>query len=139
MPSFTRTLFAAGLLAAAASAQPVANPFEHPRCQIPPGIVITQCRKPNTLALAYDDGPYTLTSELVDMLDAAGAKATFFWTGTLYGCIYDHVDAIRKAYASGHQVASHTWLVYLFFVSDDARRTERKKKRKKRKRNSHEW
>ncbi|KAL2753219.1 carbohydrate esterase family 4 protein [Sodiomyces alcalophilus JCM 7366] len=109
MTNLTRTLLLTGLLAAAASAKPVGNPFEPPRCKIPPGIIISQCRKPNTLALGYDDGPYTFTSELVDMLDAAGAKATFFWTGTLYGCIYDHADAMRKAYASGHQIASHTW------------------------------
>ncbi|ROT38400.1 chitin deacetylase [Sodiomyces alkalinus F11] len=111
MPTFSRTLLLAGLLATAATAtaSPVANPFELPKCQIPPGIIITQCRKPGVMALGYDDGPYTMTLELVDMLDAAGAKATFFWTGTLYGCIYDHVDAIKKAYASGHQVASHTW------------------------------
>lgn len=61
------------------------------------------------LALAYDDGPYQYTSELVDILDAAGAKATFFFTGTLYGCIYNQASAVQKAYNSGHQVASHTW------------------------------
>jgi peptidoglycan/xylan/chitin deacetylase (PgdA/CDA1 family) len=74
-----------------------------------PGVVIQQCSKPGMLALAYDDGPYIYTSELVDILDAAGAKATFFWTGTLYGCIYGQAAAVKKAYASGHQIASHTW------------------------------
>ncbi len=74
-----------------------------------PGVVITQCSKPGTLALAYDDGPYIYTSDLVDILDAAGAKATFFWTGVLYGCIYNQAAAVKKAFASGHQIASHTW------------------------------
>ena len=74
-----------------------------------PGVVITQCASPGMLALAYDDGPYQYTSELVDILDAAGAKATFFFTGTLYGCIYNQASAVQKAYNSGHQVASHTW------------------------------
>ena len=30
-------------------------------------------------------------------------------TGTLYGCIYNQAAAIKKAFASGHQIASHTW------------------------------
>ncbi len=63
------------------------------------------------LALAYDDGPHTYTQQLVDMLDKAGVKGTFFWTGTLYGCIYKQTEAIKAAYKSGHQVASHTWCV----------------------------
>lgn len=74
-----------------------------------PGVKIWGCSKPGVLALAYDDGPHIYTSELVDILDAAGAKATFFFTGTLYGCIYSQAAAVKKAYASGHQIASHTW------------------------------
>jgi peptidoglycan/xylan/chitin deacetylase (PgdA/CDA1 family) len=74
-----------------------------------PGVVIQKCASPGQLALAYDDGPYQYTSNLVDILDRAGAKATFFFTGTLYGCIYNQAAAVKKAYASGHQIASHTW------------------------------
>lgn len=77
-----------------------------------PGVVIQRCTKPGMLALAYDDGPYLYTDELVDILNAAGAKATFFWTGTLYGCIYGQTAAIKKAFASGHQIASHTWWAF---------------------------
>jgi peptidoglycan/xylan/chitin deacetylase (PgdA/CDA1 family) len=72
-------------------------------------VVITKCSQAGVLALAYDDGPYQYTSTLVDILDKAGAKGTFFWTGTLYGCIYNQKAAVQKAYASGHQIASHTW------------------------------
>lgn len=83
---------------------------EHLVPRVPdPGAVITQCASPGMLALAYDDGPSQYTSELVDILDAANAKATFFFTGTLYGCIYDQASAVQKAYNSGHQIASHTW------------------------------
>ncbi|CRK10172.1 hypothetical protein BN1723_017186, partial [Verticillium longisporum] len=92
-----------------AAALPVESPLELLRREPPAGVVMSQCSRPGVLALAYDDGPYQYTSELVDLLDAAGAKATFFWTGTLYGCIYDHAPAVQKAFASGHQVASHTW------------------------------
>ena len=93
--------------AAVATAVHDAHPIELFRRQ--GGQVITQCSKPGILALAYDDGPYQYTSDLVDILDAAGAKGTFFWTGTLYGCIYNQADAVKKAYASGHQISSHTW------------------------------
>ncbi|KAI1743845.1 carbohydrate esterase family 4 protein [Xylaria scruposa] len=73
------------------------------------GTVITKCSKSGVLALAYDDGPYQYTSSLIDTLDAAGVKGTFFFTGTLYGCIYNQRAAVKKAYDNGHQVASHTW------------------------------
>jgi peptidoglycan/xylan/chitin deacetylase (PgdA/CDA1 family) len=97
------------LLAAGVAAVPVLSPIEVMKRAASPGTVYTKCTKPGYLALAYDDGPYTMTSQLVDTLDKAGVKGTFFWTGTLYGCIYSQADAVKKAYASGHQVASHTW------------------------------
>lgn len=97
------------LLAASTSAYPVENPIQLIQRAPSPGVVITKCSQPGTLALAYDDGPYQYTSTLVDILDKAGAKGTFFWTGTLYGCIYNQKAAVQKAYASGHQIASHTW------------------------------
>ncbi|KAH7313856.1 polysaccharide deacetylase [Stachybotrys elegans] len=100
-------LLVAGLLASSALGVPIENPVNVIRQAS--GVVITRCANPRMLALAYDDGPYQYTSELVDILDRGGAKATFFWTGTLYGCIYNQASAVRKAYASGHQIASHTW------------------------------
>lgn len=104
-----RDIVVTASLLAVATAVPVANPLDLFRRAPSPGVVITQCASPGMLALAYDDGPYQYTSDLVDILDAAGAKATFFWTGTLYGCIYNQAAAVKKAYASGHQIASHTW------------------------------
>jgi len=64
---------------------------------------------PGTIAITFDDGPYQWTSALIDSLNTAGVKATFFMCGKLYGCIYDYADVVKKAYNSGHQVASHTW------------------------------
>jgi peptidoglycan/xylan/chitin deacetylase (PgdA/CDA1 family) len=104
MKMLAETVLAGMLLASGAAAAPGCN-HGGPHA----GVVIQQCSKPGMLALAYDDGPYIYTSDLVDILDAAGAKATFFWTGTLYGCIYDQAAAVKKAFASGHQIASHTW------------------------------
>jgi len=97
------------LLVAGAAAFPTPSPIELMRRGPNPGIVITKCTNPGMLALAYDDGPYTYTSTLIDILDKAGAKGTFFWTGTLYGCIYKSQAAVEKAYKSGHQIASHSW------------------------------
>ncbi|KAL2150476.1 hypothetical protein VTH82DRAFT_7039 [Thermothelomyces myriococcoides] len=104
-----KTVLGGLALASSAIAAPAPNPIEFVKRAPPAGVVIQKCSKPGVLALAYDDGPYQFTSRLVDILDAAGAKATFFWTGTLYGCIYNQADAVKKAFASGHQIASHTW------------------------------
>ena len=98
-----------GLLVAGAAALPTLSPLELYKRAPNPGIVISKCTSPGMLALAYDDGPYQYTSQLVDILDKGGAKGTFFWTGTLYGCIYRQDAAVKKAFASGHQVASHSW------------------------------
>jgi peptidoglycan/xylan/chitin deacetylase (PgdA/CDA1 family) len=97
------------LLAAGVVAYPVESPISMIKRAPSPGIVITKCSKPGVLALAYDDGPYQYTQQLVDILNKGGAKATFFWTGTLYGCIYGQKAAVKSAYESGHQIASHTW------------------------------
>ncbi|CEL52558.1 Bifunctional xylanase/deacetylase OS=Cellulomonas fimi GN=xynD PE=1 SV=1 [Rhizoctonia solani AG-1 IB] len=73
--------------------------------------VYTTCTKPKTLAITFDDGPNTYTKTIVDTLDKAGGKATFFFNGKNYNCIYDATNAERAKYAydHGHQVASHTW------------------------------
>jgi peptidoglycan/xylan/chitin deacetylase (PgdA/CDA1 family) len=62
-------------------------------------------------ALTFDDGPYTYQQTLLDELQAAGAKATFFVNGNNWGCIYDeaHVASLRRAYEAGHTIGSHTW------------------------------
>ncbi|KAG8757391.1 Carbohydrate esterase 4 protein, partial [Ceratobasidium sp. 423] len=73
--------------------------------------VYTTCTQPKTLAVTFDDGPNTYTKTIVDTLNAAGGKATFFFNGKNYNCIYDTTNADRAKYAfdRGHQVASHTW------------------------------
>ena len=102
-------IIVSAMLAASVAGYPGDDPIEFLKRATTPGVVMTKCNSPGMLALAYDDGPYTYTSQLVDILDKAGAKGTFFWTGTLYGCIYKEAEAVKKAFASGHQIASHTW------------------------------
>ncbi|CCO36499.1 Bifunctional xylanase/deacetylase Includes: RecName: Full=Endo-1,4-beta-xylanase D [Rhizoctonia solani AG-1 IB] len=57
--------------------------------------VYTTCTKPKTLAITFDDGPNTYTKTIVDTLDKAGGKATFFFNGKNYNCIYDATNAER--------------------------------------------
>lgn len=78
-----KTFLSGLLLAACATAQE--DGHEGCKRRTSPGIVYTKCAKPGVLALAFDDGPYQYTQKLVDTLNAAGAKGTFFMTGTLYG------------------------------------------------------
>ncbi len=77
-----------------ASAVSVPSPIDVIRRDHSLGTVITKCAKPGVLALAFDDGPYQYTQKLVDTLNAAGAKGTFFFTGTLYG--EENVDGGEK-------------------------------------------
>lgn len=88
------------------------------------------CVVPGDIALTYDDGPGIYTDEIVNLLDSYGAKATFFITGINNGKgAIDTTPAwntvIKKMYANGHQLASHTWShADLSTLTEDARRTE---------------
>ncbi|RPA71581.1 glycoside hydrolase/deacetylase [Ascobolus immersus RN42] len=95
----------------AAEAEPV-NPHNIilPRALQPAaGSVISTCNRPGVIALTFDDGPGANMDALINTLNQAGAKATFFVTGTLYGCIYNRASSVKKAFDAGHQIASHTW------------------------------
>jgi peptidoglycan/xylan/chitin deacetylase (PgdA/CDA1 family) len=76
------------------------------------GAGIYACRKPGTVAITYDDGPYIYTDEVLNKFNAAGFKATFFVTGINIGkgAIDEKwAPVIKRMVAEGHQVASHTW------------------------------
>lgn len=85
-----KLLLAITSLLAVGSSLPVADPITIFNRAPTPGTVYTKCASPGTLALAYDDGPYQYTQTLVNTLNAAGAKGTFFFTGTLYGQCMAH-------------------------------------------------
>ncbi|ODH20003.1 hypothetical protein ACO22_06019 [Paracoccidioides brasiliensis] len=76
---------------------------------------IYRCIVPNMVALTYDDGPNIYTSDLLDILDSYGAKATFFVTGinSNKGPIDDPnlpwKNLIQRMFEGNHQIASHTW------------------------------
>jgi peptidoglycan-N-acetylglucosamine deacetylase len=58
------------------------------------------------IALTIDDGPDPdVTPQVLDMLDAAGAKATFFCIGK---DVERHADLARDMVARGHSVENHS-------------------------------
>ncbi|KAK5167276.1 hypothetical protein LTR04_007397 [Oleoguttula sp. CCFEE 6159] len=79
------------------------------------GAGIYDCTVPGTIAITYDDGPYIYTDHVLDILKSYNAKATFFITGNNNGkgeidnTANPWATTIKRAYADGHQIASHTW------------------------------
>ncbi|KAJ3407363.1 hypothetical protein HDV05_005483 [Chytridiales sp. JEL 0842] len=60
-----------------------------------------------TWALTFDDGPSEpWTTQILNTLAASNAKATFFVVGSQ---AIMHPDVLRRVYAAGHQIASHSW------------------------------
>ncbi|EPS40850.1 hypothetical protein H072_5284 [Dactylellina haptotyla CBS 200.50] len=82
---------------------------------VPYGEAIFGCHTTGQIALTFDDGPYEYTTELLDILKAGKAKATFFITGSnlAKGPIDDEslpwANIIRRMYREGHQIAAHSW------------------------------
>ena len=58
-----------------------------------------------TIYLTFDDGPYKYTEKLLNILDAAGVKATFFVTGQNP----EYLDLIAREHEAGHTVGIHTY------------------------------
>lgn len=64
------------------------------------------CPQDHHWALTFDDGPSNYTSELLDILDKEDVKATFCVMGAH---VEQYPDVLKRAYESGHQIASHTF------------------------------
>ncbi|KZO97609.1 carbohydrate esterase family 4 protein [Calocera viscosa TUFC12733] len=71
--------------------------------------VYTSCVVDNMVAITFDDGPYIYEQDIVNTLNDAGIKGTFFVNGNNWDCIYDQYSSLQNAYWSGHQIGSHTW------------------------------
>ena len=62
---------------------------------------------PRAIALTFDDGPSPqYNTRVLDILDARGIKATFFFVGQ-YARM--HPEQVREVVRRGHNVASHSW------------------------------
>ncbi|KAH8595067.1 hypothetical protein B0O99DRAFT_623107 [Bisporella sp. PMI_857] len=105
------SLFSGLLLGASASplVKPQETKIQERQSSVPYGTAILSCTVPGTVALTFDDGPYIYTDGVLNQLNAAGIKATFFVNGQNFGNIYDFASVIRRIVNEGHQVASHTW------------------------------
>lgn len=64
-------------------------------------------RAARRLALTFDDGPDPVhTPKVLDLLEGAGARATFFVVGERAA---GTPDLVRRMVARGHEVENHTW------------------------------
>ena len=58
------------------------------------------------VALTFDDGPSGSTEAVLDVLDAHGARGTFFVVGEWVERL---PDVVRATAARGHELGNHTW------------------------------
>ncbi|GLI72361.1 hypothetical protein PoHVEF18_000533 [Penicillium ochrochloron] len=111
-------LYTAALSSAAAIPQPpISTPIlppqttqdNNPTPQLPYGVVLNNCTIPNTIAIAFDDGPYIYTEQVLDILANASIHATFFLNGNWKGNIDELSHVVKRTFAEGHQIGSHSW------------------------------
>ena len=58
------------------------------------------------VALTYDDGPEPYTLQLMEMIEKAGGRATFYVVGKT---LEKEPEIVRKASDAGHDIANHTY------------------------------
>lgn len=89
-------------LGPSAAGDPSASPPAAPTATLPADLPGSR-----VVYLTFDDGPLNpYTSEILDLLAAANAKATFFFLGQ---SAQARPDPVRRAAAEGHAVANHTY------------------------------
>ncbi|KAH6677010.1 chitin deacetylase [Plectosphaerella plurivora] len=79
---------------------------------IPYGADIISCNQPGVIALTFDDGPGPLTAGIVDTLEKAGAKGTFFMVGKNGedGLVTgDYTALVKRIHKAGHHIGSHSF------------------------------
>lgn len=67
---------------------------------------ITRVASRDSVALTFDDGPDADTERFLDLLDAAGARATFFLVGEQ---VVGREETVREIVGRGHEVAAHCY------------------------------
>lgn len=70
------------------------------------GPLATPGEPQKVLYLTFDDGPKSSTPELLDILQACDAPATFFLVGQ---GVKNHPEAVRAIYEAGHAIGTHTF------------------------------
>ena len=78
-----------------------------PRAPIFGRIVSRGRPRPRAVAITFDDGPTEpYTSQILDVLRAHDARATFFVLGARASVA---PEVVRRAAAEGHEIANHGW------------------------------
>ncbi len=71
------------------------------------GRALTAPKRPDELALTFDDGPNARwTPKLLDVLAGHGVRATFFMLGSRAEA---QPELVRRIAAAGHLVGNHSW------------------------------
>jgi peptidoglycan/xylan/chitin deacetylase (PgdA/CDA1 family) len=93
------------LIAAVGTA--VSGPPSKKHTDSPPAAAPRAAPPPKYVILTFDDGPDPrYTPQVLDILKAYGAKATFFEVGRN---VAKHPELTRRAHEAGHSVQNHTW------------------------------
>lgn len=102
---FLAAALAAGLMAVVVlgSPQPVVDVLQNRSVDV---LFSVETDQP-VVALTIDDGPSTLTPQILDVLEAHDARATFFLIGEHVDA---HADAARRIAEEGHEIANHMLL-----------------------------
>lgn len=64
------------------------------------------CAKDKCVAFTFDDGPTPFTDRLLEVLDDAGAKATFFMIGNKVAA---NPSGAKRVAEAGMEIGNHTW------------------------------
>lgn len=91
---------------AAQAERPAGSETGADREPIPPGLITVFGANGGRIALTFNDGPDPMvTPQVLDLLKAAGAKATFFVVGERAAA---HPDLVKRIVSEGHELANHT-------------------------------
>jgi peptidoglycan/xylan/chitin deacetylase (PgdA/CDA1 family) len=63
-------------------------------------------KKEKVVALTFDDGPWSSTTQVLEILKKNKIKATFFWIGKH---LQMYPEIAKKVVADGHTIGNHTW------------------------------
>ena len=101
-PAVAGTLFASHVVLAGVSLWPQSRLFGPNRSRLP-----EDAAGRREVALTFDDGPDPeITPRVLDLLDRAGAKATFFCIGRR---VEARPDLAAELVRRGHRIENHTW------------------------------
>ncbi|KAI1815334.1 hypothetical protein GGS20DRAFT_340517 [Poronia punctata] len=78
--------------------------------KLPSGKFVFACTRPNSFAFAIDDGDPVYAQRIMEIIETAGFKATFFTVGAPLLDPSTNLSAVyREMAARGHQIALHSY------------------------------